>query len=185
MLVGFDAKNPNRQQINFESIFFEVFVNLRASFESRPQDEHSGERDLRRSWRVVHNNDCDEAHFEKFVEFLSSKQNKLIEIPMLAIDDFSLQYDNSDSLSKSFNELKEAVLQTEDLKLISPEIFLAPFLEAIRSEETTGPITSISLSAVNKFLSYGLIGKFRQDFSSFNMDIFLIANTSRRSNELK
>lgn len=57
------------------------------------------------------------------------------------------------------------MLQTEDLKLISPEIFLAPFLEAIRSEETTGPITSISLSAVNKFLSYGLIGKFRHHFS--------------------
>lgn len=71
----------------------------------------------------------------------------------------SLQYDNSDSLSKSFNELKEAVHQIEDLKLISPEIFLGPFLEAIRSEETTGPITSIALSAVNKFLSYGLIGE--------------------------
>lgn len=71
----------------------------------------------------------------------------------------SPQYDNSDSLTKSFNELKEAVLQIEDLKLISPEVFLAPFLEVIRSEETTGQTTSIALSAVNKFLSYGLIGK--------------------------
>lgn len=73
-----------------------------------------------------------------------------------------LQYDNSDNLSKSFNELKEAVLNIEDLKLISPELFLAPFLEAIRSEETTGQITAIALSAVNKFLSYGLIGKFKK-----------------------
>lgn len=72
---------------------------------------------------------------------------------------FCSQYDNSDSLSKAFNELKESVLQIEDLKQLSPEVFLAPFLEAIRSEETTGPITSIALSAVNKFLSYGLIGE--------------------------
>jgi brefeldin A-resistance guanine nucleotide exchange factor 1 len=70
-----------------------------------------------------------------------------------------LQYEHSDGLSKSFNELKETVLNIEDLKLISAEIFLAPFLEAIRSEETTGQITSIALSAVNKFLSYGLIGE--------------------------
>lgn len=70
-----------------------------------------------------------------------------------------MQFDNSDSLSKSFNELKESVLQIEDLKLISPDVFLAPFLEAIRSEETTGPITSLALSAINKFLSYGLIGE--------------------------
>jgi golgi-specific brefeldin A-resistance guanine nucleotide exchange factor 1 len=53
------------------------------------------------------------------------------------------------------------VLNIEDLKLISPEVFLAPFLEAIRSEDTTGAITSIALSAVNKFLSYGLIGKLK------------------------
>lgn len=51
------------------------------------------------------------------------------------------------------------MLNIEDLKLIPPESFLAPFLEAIRSEETTGTVTSIALSAVNKFLSYGLIGK--------------------------
>lgn len=70
-----------------------------------------------------------------------------------------LQYDNSDSLSKSFNELKEAVLNIEDLKLISSELFLQPFLEAIRSEETTGHITAIALSAVDKFLAYGLISK--------------------------
>lgn len=74
-------------------------------------------------------------------------------------DNLPFQFDTSDSLSKSFNDLKESVLQIEDLKLISPDIFLAPFLEAIRSEETNGPITSIALSAVNKFLSYGLIGK--------------------------
>lgn len=77
-----------------------------------------------------------------------------------------LQYDNSDSLTKSFNELKEAVLNVEDLKLISPEVFLSPFLEAIRSEETTGQITAFALSAVNKFLSYGLVGEYLKRIST-------------------
>lgn len=45
----------------------------------------------------------------------------------------------------------------EDLRLVEPGVFLGPFLEVIRSEETTGPVTSLALSAVNKFLSYGLI----------------------------
>ena len=36
---------------------------------------------------------------------------------------------------------------------------LGPFLDVIRSEDTTGPITGYALSAVNKFLCYGLIGK--------------------------
>ncbi|CAG2065306.1 unnamed protein product, partial [Timema podura] len=35
--------------------------------------------------------------------------------------------------------------------------FSGPFLEVIRSEETTGPVTSLALAAINKFLSYGLI----------------------------
>lgn len=51
------------------------------------------------------------------------------------------------------------LINIEDLRLIEPKIFLAPFLDVIRSEETTGQITSLSLSALNKFLSYGLIGK--------------------------
>lgn len=33
-----------------------------------------------------------------------------------------------------------------------------PFLEVIRSEDTSGPVTELALSAVFKFLSYGLIG---------------------------
>lgn len=99
--------------------------------------------------------------------------------------DSSFQYDSSDSLSKSFNELKEAVLQIEDLKLISPEVFLAPFLEAIRSEETTGQTTSIALSAVNKFLSYGLIGNLPHQQSSDNMLQHFFANNSDPTNANK
>jgi hypothetical protein len=106
------------------------------------------------------------------------------------LNELHLQYDNSDSLSKSFNELKESVLQIEDLKLLSPDIFLAPFLEAIRSEETTGPITSIALSAVNKFLSYGLIGELNHPKLRVNMFdpkkmFFFFSLPHRRSNKSK
>lgn len=47
-----------------------------------------------------------------------------------------------------------------DLDEIEPNAFLGPFLEVIRSEDTTGPITGLALTSVNKFLSYGLVGKF-------------------------
>ena len=43
---------------------------------------------------------------------------------------------------------------------IEPNAFLSPFLEVIRSEDTTGPITGLALTSVNKFLSYGLVGKY-------------------------
>ncbi|XDV49945.1 hypothetical protein PO909_019094 [Leuciscus waleckii] len=45
----------------------------------------------------------------------------------------------------------------EDLSDVEPNVFLRPFLEVIRSEDTTGPITGLALTSVNKFLSYGLI----------------------------
>ena len=45
-----------------------------------------------------------------------------------------------------------------DLTELTPNEFLSPFLEVIRSEDTTGPITGLALSSINKFLSYGLIG---------------------------
>ena len=46
-----------------------------------------------------------------------------------------------------------------ELSDVEPNIFLRPFLEVVRSEDTTGPITGLALTSVNKFLSYGLIGK--------------------------
>jgi hypothetical protein len=46
------------------------------------------------------------------------------------------------------------------LEEIEPNAFLSPFLDVIRSEDTTGPITGLALTSVNKFLSYGLIGKY-------------------------
>jgi brefeldin A-resistance guanine nucleotide exchange factor 1 len=67
--------------------------------------------------------------------------------------------DDDEPLMRNFQELKEILNKVDDLRLVQPSIYLSPFLEVIRSEETTGPVTSLALSAVNKFLSYGLIGK--------------------------
>jgi hypothetical protein len=44
-----------------------------------------------------------------------------------------------------------------DLAALEPLAYLKPFLGVIRSEETSGPITGVALSSVNKFLSYGFI----------------------------
>lgn len=35
---------------------------------------------------------------------------------------------------------------------------MAPFLEVIKSEETSGPVTGMALTSINKFISYNLIG---------------------------
>lgn len=70
----------------------------------------------------------------------------------------SYQDDDLDIL-KSLQELKDLLSRVDDLRFLDPDTFLSPFLNVI-SEETTGPITSLALSAVNKFLSYGIIGKY-------------------------
>ncbi|XP_073967020.1 Golgi-specific brefeldin A-resistance guanine nucleotide exchange factor 1-like [Choristoneura fumiferana] len=62
-----------------------------------------------------------------------------------------------DVLMRTFQDLKTILNQVDDLRLIDPPTYLGPFLEVIRSKETTGPVTSLALSAIHKFLSYGLI----------------------------
>ncbi|KAB0793293.1 hypothetical protein PPYR_12913 [Photinus pyralis] len=69
----------------------------------------------------------------------------------------SHQDEELDLLMHSFQDLKDVLNKMDDLKLLDPILFLTPFLDVIRSEETTGPVTSLALSAVNKFLSYGII----------------------------
>uniref|UniRef100_UPI00398E6121 Golgi-specific brefeldin A-resistance guanine nucleotide exchange factor 1-like n=1 Tax=Pristiophorus japonicus TaxID=55135 RepID=UPI00398E6121 len=65
--------------------------------------------------------------------------------------------EEQDPLLSSFNHLKEVLNNITELSEIEPNVFLRPFLEVIRSEDTTGPITGLALTSVNKFLSYGLI----------------------------
>ncbi|KAL6262377.1 hypothetical protein P5V15_007466 [Pogonomyrmex californicus] len=69
----------------------------------------------------------------------------------------SHQDDNQDILMKGLNTLKEVLNEHRDLSQLEPAVFLTPFLEIIRSEETTGSVTSLALSVVNKIISYGLV----------------------------
>ena len=47
---------------------------------------------------------------------------------------------------------------TKDLNEIDSTTFMTPFLEVIKSEETSGPVTGMALTSVSKFISYGLVG---------------------------
>ncbi|CAB0006397.1 unnamed protein product [Nesidiocoris tenuis] len=69
----------------------------------------------------------------------------------------SHQDEENDILVRGFATLKDDLNTIGDLRQLEPTRFLAPFLEVIRSEETSGPVTSLALSSVNKFLTYNLI----------------------------
>lgn len=64
-----------------------------------------------------------------------------------------------------------------ELDEIEPNSFLSPFLDVIRSEDTTGPITGLALTSVNKFLSYGLVGKF---FNSMHAHVITILDVKKK-----
>lgn len=67
------------------------------------------------------------------------------------------QEEEQDVLIKNLNQLKEQLNQVSSLAELDLLAVLGPFLEVIRSEDTSGPVTELALSAVFKFLSYGLI----------------------------
>ncbi|GIY37714.1 golgi-specific brefeldin A-resistance guanine nucleotide exchange factor 1 [Caerostris darwini] len=67
------------------------------------------------------------------------------------------QEDEQDILLKNFSDLKELLNQVNSINDLEPITYLKPFLDVIRAENTTGPVTGLGLSAVSKFLSYGLI----------------------------
>eukprot|EP00899_Mesostigma_viride_P015080 jgi/Mesvir1/23573/Mv18269-RA.2 len=74
-------------------------------------------------------------------------------VPRLFDEDLS-----DDPLLQAFKALRRRIFLWQDWSQVDPALFLAPFLEVIRSAETSGPITGMALSAVYKVLTYGLIG---------------------------
>ena len=62
------------------------------------------------------------------------------------------------TLFGDFLQLRRQLFAWRDFGAISPVLYLAPFLEVVRSAETSGPITGAALDAVHKFTSRGLIG---------------------------
>jgi len=45
-----------------------------------------------------------------------------------------------------------------DWSAVDPMDYLTPFMEVIRSPETSGPITGVALTAVSRFLDTYIIG---------------------------
>ncbi|VDM31885.1 unnamed protein product [Hydatigera taeniaeformis] len=53
--------------------------------------------------------------------------------------------------------LRRTLNATPDLDSLNPLTYLTPFLDVIRSDATTGLITGLALTSVEKFLAYGLL----------------------------
>ena len=64
---------------------------------------------------------------------------------------------NTENLIKEFLALKKSLSLVADFGSLDTVEFLMPFLDVIRSEDVTGYVTGLALSAVHKFLSYDLI----------------------------
>ncbi|KAL1421274.1 hypothetical protein MTO96_023245 [Rhipicephalus appendiculatus] len=69
----------------------------------------------------------------------------------------SNQTEEHEALNRSFSNLKDALGRSTDISDIEPSVYFGPFLEAIRSDDTSGIVTGQALASVNKFLSYGLL----------------------------
>lgn len=69
----------------------------------------------------------------------------------------SNQAEEHEALNRSFSNLKDALGRSTDISDIEPSVYFGPFLEAIRSDDTSGIVTGQALASVNKFLSYGLL----------------------------
>eukprot|EP00740_Mantoniella_antarctica_P007041 CAMPEP_0181358802 /NCGR_PEP_ID=MMETSP1106-20121128/5723_1 /TAXON_ID=81844 /ORGANISM="Mantoniella antarctica, Strain SL-175" /LENGTH=559 /DNA_ID=CAMNT_0023471825 /DNA_START=202 /DNA_END=1878 /DNA_ORIENTATION=- len=64
-----------------------------------------------------------------------------------------------DPLLEEFKAVRRRLFGWHDWDRVAPGAYLAPFLQVIRSVETSGPITGMALSAVLKVLKHGLISE--------------------------
>ena len=55
--------------------------------------------------------------------------------------------------------LKKSLSSVKTFSDLDTVEFLMPFLDVIRSEDVTGHVTGLALTAVHKFLAYDMIGK--------------------------
>lgn len=56
-------------------------------------------------------------------------------------------------------KLQDTLNSTSDLSSLDVMVFLSPFCEIVQSDDTTGPITGMAITSLDKFLAYGLIGR--------------------------
>ena len=64
-----------------------------------------------------------------------------------------------DPLVRSLHKLQATLNSTSDLRTLDVMVFLHPFCEIVQSDDTTGPVTGMAITSLDRFLSYGLIGE--------------------------
>ena len=69
------------------------------------------------------------------------------------------QEGEQDPLVRGLRKLQVTLNTTSDLQALDVMVFLHPFCEIIQSDDTTGPVTGMAIGSLDRFLSYGLIGK--------------------------
>ncbi|KAH9277801.1 Golgi-specific brefeldin A-resistance guanine nucleotide exchange factor 1 [Echinococcus granulosus] len=84
------------------------------------------------------------------------------------------QDDAKRALLDSLTSLRRTLNDAPDLDSLNPLTYLTPFLDVIRSDATTGPITGLALTSVEKFLAYGLL-EVRPDSSNASQSTIGIA----------
>ncbi|CAI8046654.1 Golgi-specific brefeldin A-resistance guanine nucleotide exchange factor 1 [Geodia barretti] len=62
-----------------------------------------------------------------------------------------------DPLVRGLHKLQTVLNGTPDLRTLDVMVFLHPFCEIIQSDDTTGPVTGMAISSLDRFLAYGLI----------------------------
>ncbi|KAG5365582.1 hypothetical protein CJU90_4674 [Yarrowia sp. C11] len=62
-----------------------------------------------------------------------------------------------DPLIEAFARLRVSVSQLDSLRQFDMYQLFLPFIEVIRSPSTTGPITAMAITAVNKFFDYNIV----------------------------
>ena len=75
------------------------------------------------------------------------------------------------ALLTPFLQLKSMLNSADSLTSVGynnlePNVFLSPFLDVIRSEVVTGPVTGLALDAVHKMLAYELLHPEMKDIAS-------------------
>ena len=74
------------------------------------------------------------------------------------------------ALLSLFLQLKSILNSADNQKSgyndLEPNLFLSPFLDVIRSEVVTGPVTGLALDAVHKMLAYELLHPEMKDIAS-------------------
>ena len=77
----------------------------------------------------------------------------------LTISNHSHQEEEQDSLIHGLYQLQDKLIRTGHLGQFDVDVFVKPFCVIVQSDDTTGPITGMAISSLDKFLAYGLIGE--------------------------